>query len=83
MLKEYAIKMYKKGVRNEELLLIKVKPDVDDIVDREFVGGVTSFFNKDKKGEEKVIHQKIEQKLELTEKQELQRARQIFTPDQM
>ena len=56
MLKKYAIKMYKKGVRNEELLLIKVKPDVDEIVDREYVGGVTSFFNKDKKGEEKAIN---------------------------
>ena len=71
MLKEYAIKMYKKGVRNEELLLIKVKPDVDEIVDREFVGGVTSFFNKDKKGEEKAITEKLEKRLELNEKQEL------------
>ena len=60
MLKEYAIKMYKKGVRNEELLLIKVKPDVEDTVDREFVGGVTSFFNKEKGGEAKAKDEKIE-----------------------
>ena len=52
--------MYKKGVRNEELLLIKVKPDVEDTVDREFVGGVTSFFNKEKGGEAKAKDEKIE-----------------------
>ena len=35
MLKAYARKMYKKGVRSEDLLIIKIKPDQDkEIVER-------------------------------------------------
>lgn len=48
MLKEHARKMYKKGVRNEELLIIKIKPEADKkIIDRQHIGDTTSFFNND------------------------------------
>jgi len=54
MLKYFARKMYKKGVRNEELLIIKIKPDQGkDIVERQHIGGTTSFFNNDVMGNEK------------------------------
>ena len=46
--------MYIKGVRSEELLLIKVKMDGDiDVVNRDYPGGITSFFNQDSTIKEK------------------------------
>ena len=84
MLKNYAQSMYGDGVRNEELLLIKVKPDItSEVVERAYVGSnVTSFFNPDKEGEEKKLN-KLVDKNGLDEEGELKVARKIFTPDEM
>ena len=84
MLKLYAQDMYAKGVRNEELLLIKVKPDIAaDFIDRQHIGNTTSFFNQDKEGKEKKIKNLVEQVIDLTETEEIQKAREIFDPDEM
>ena len=85
MLKEYAQEMYSLGVRNEELLLIKVKPDITSApVERQYAGGqVTSFFNPDKQEKEKKIDNLVEQLVHLGEVEELKKAREIFTPDEM
>ena len=84
MLKTYAQDMYSKGVRNEELLLIKVKPDIqEEITKRDAPGGVTSFFNRDKDGDDKKIENLVEKLKHLTETEEIQQARARFTPNDM
>lgn len=45
--------MYLEGVRDEELLLIKVKMELEEYVERDYVGTVTSFFNNEKNFEVK------------------------------
>lgn len=84
MLKAYARKMYKKGVRSEDLLIIKIKPDQDrDIVERQDIGGTTSFFNNDKQGVDKYKADTIAQLIALDGEDEMKETRKIFTPDQM
>lgn len=57
--------MYKRGVRNAELLIIKIKPELEkDIIDRQHIGGTTSFFNNDLVGEEKKKSELIQKIIE-------------------
>ena len=54
MLKDYAESMYEKKVRDEELLLFKIKPEIkDDVVEREYISrsNITSYFNPVKQSE--------------------------------
>lgn len=45
--------MYLAGVRDEELLLMKVKMELEEYVERQYIGNTTSFFNQEKGQEEK------------------------------
>ena len=65
--------MYLEGVRNEDLLLMKVKTDIpSDAVERQYLGGgVTSVFNPDIDEEKKRVEVKQEKETRLTEKEEL------------
>ena len=84
LLKEYAKEMFSRGVRSEELLLIKVKPDqAEAVVEREHLGGTTSFFNADTKKDVKKEEELMNKYLDLTEEEELQQAREVFTSDEM
>ena len=76
--------MFSRGVRSEELLLIKVKPDqAEAVVEREHLGGTTSFFNADTKKDVKKEEELMNKYLDLTEEEELQQAREVFTSDEM
>lgn len=84
MLKEYARKMYQKGVRDEELTIIQIQPEQDkDIIDRQHIGDTTSFFNNDLQGETKKKSDLMQKISRLDRSQEMREVRRIFTPDQM
>ena len=82
-LKKYASKMYVEGVRDEQLLLVKVKLDLEEYVERQYIGQITSFFNKEKKDGEVADQKQDVRNIKKTAQQELQIARDIFTADQM
>lgn len=64
--------MYYEGVRDEELLLIKVKMELEEYVERQYIGNVSSFFNQEKGAKIKDEEAKLdEQKVKLSHKQEL------------
>lgn len=84
MLKQYAQQMYARDIRNEELLIIKIKPDLkQEITKREHIGTTTSFFNQESDAKAKNKRLLVEKVAQLSEDQELQIAREIFTPDEM
>ena len=59
--------MYLEGVRNEQLLFVKMKADDTEFINREYIGGTTSFFNKDKDEKSKKEFEKIEAQTKLNE----------------
>ena len=65
--------MYLEGVRNEDLLLMKVKTDSpSDAVERQYLGGgATSVFNPDIDEETKIKEDKAEKEMRLSEREEL------------
>ena len=84
MLKEYAREMYERNVRNEEMLLIKIRPDQNEqIGDLQVAGAQKSFFNRDKNEKELQVKKQIEEVNQLDESEELKQVRAVFTPDEM
>ena len=64
--------MYARDIRNEELLIIKIKPDLkQEITKREHIGTTTSFFNQESDAKAKNKRLLVEKVAQLSEDQEL------------